>query len=126
MNDTVSLTELGMVRIFHERMGGGTPAPATALMCLLEEMDEFEDSTIERMVENADGYSSIIEPDEEHILKELCDVLYTAYGYALSLGWDIQEAFRRVHTSNMTKKPTTEGKIQKGPDYVAPELGDLV
>lgn len=83
---------------------------------LLEEVDEVMEAT-----------------DAEGILKELCDVLYVAYGYAASFGWDIDEAFRRVHLSNMSKlgpdgKPVRreDGKIMKGPNYQPPKLTDLV
>lgn len=69
----------------------------------------------------------------ENLLKELCDVLYVTYGYAITFGWDLDEAFRRVHASNMSKldddgNPIVrgDGKIMKGPNYQAPDLGDLV
>ena len=68
----------------------------------------------------------------EEVVKELCDVLYGAYGYAASFGWDLDAAFRRVHASNMSKLDDTgnpivrkDGKIMKGPNYEAPDLSDL-
>lgn len=61
-------------------------------------------------------------------LKELCDLLYVIHGYAIQRGWDIDEAFKRVHESNMTKDggKNSEGKIMKGEAYKPPEFGDLV
>ena len=68
------------------------------------------------------------------LLKELADLVYVCYGYADRFGWDLDEAFRRVHLSNMSKlDPVTgkpifreDGKILKGSAYKEPNLGDLV
>lgn len=69
----------------------------------------------------------------ENELKELCDLLYTIFGYARQRKWDIVAAFNRVHKSNMSKldndgKPIydSKGKIMKGPHYKKPNLKDLV
>jgi predicted HAD superfamily Cof-like phosphohydrolase len=69
----------------------------------------------------------------ENLLKELADLLYVTYGFAATFGWDIDTAFNRVHTSNMSKldddgKPIyrEDGKVLKGPNYVPPDLSDLV
>ena len=75
------------------------------------------------------------EPDSfspEDCLKELADVLYVVYGTAVTFGWDLEEAFNRVHESNMTKikngsiETRSDGKINKGPNYRPPVLSDLV
>ena len=68
------------------------------------------------------------------LLKELADLVYVCYGYADRFGWDLDEAFRRVHLSNMSKlDPVTgkpifreDGKILKSSAYKEPNLGDLV
>ena len=69
----------------------------------------------------------------ENLLKELCDLLYVTYGYAISFGWDLDEAFRRVHASNMSKldefgNPVLrdDGKVLKSACYFDPDLSDLV
>tara|TARA_Y100000741_G_C17932448_1_gene428331 strand:+ start:295 stop:561 length:267 start_codon:yes stop_codon:yes gene_type:complete len=66
-------------------------------------------------------------------LKELADLVYVAYQYAASQEWDLDEAMRRVHKSNMSKldeygKPIYrgDGKVLKGPMYSPPNLTDLV
>tara|TARA_R110000824_G_scaffold67749_4_gene175389 strand:+ start:509 stop:907 length:399 start_codon:yes stop_codon:yes gene_type:complete len=76
-------------------------------------------------VRDAVGYSEI--------LKELADLVYVTYGYAATYGWDLDEAVRRVHISNMSKlgvdgKPLKrpDGKVLKGPNYKKPVLSDLV
>mgnify|MGYP002662738924 CR=1 FL=1 len=68
------------------------------------------------------------------LLKELADLVYVAYGYAVTFGWDLDEAVRRVHRSNMSKlDPDTgqpiyreDGKVRKSSAYKEPNLKDLV
>ena len=66
-------------------------------------------------------------------LKELADLVYVCYQYAASQDWDLDEAVKRVHESNMSKldeygKPIyrADGKVLKGPNYAPPNLEDLV
>ena len=66
-------------------------------------------------------------------LKELADLVYVCYQFAASQEWDLDEAFRRVHDSNMSKldnngKPIyrADGKVLKGPNYKEPHLLDLI
>tara|TARA_R100000458_G_C8159183_1_gene163920 strand:- start:121 stop:444 length:324 start_codon:yes stop_codon:yes gene_type:complete len=65
--------------------------------------------------------------DREQIIKEAVDLIWTSYGFLHLLGVDPNEAFERVYASNQTKIPFEfkEGKVQKGPNYVPPYLGDL-
>ena len=71
--------------------------------------------------------------DEAEQLKELADLVYVAYQMAASQDWDLDEAMRRVHQSNMSKlgedgKPIyrADGKVLKGPNYQPPYLNDLI
>ena len=66
-------------------------------------------------------------------LKELADLVYVCYQYAANMNWDLDEAMHRVHESNMSKldeygKPIyrEDGKVLKGPNYLPPNLEDLV
>ena len=66
-------------------------------------------------------------------LKELADLVYVCYQFAASQEWDLDEALRRVHESNMSKldehgKPIYrgDGKVLKGPNYKEPYLQDLI
>jgi predicted HAD superfamily Cof-like phosphohydrolase len=68
----------------------------------------------------------------EELTKELADLLYVVYGFAVTFGLPIDEVFERVHRSNMSKlgddgKPLyrDDGKVLKGPNYQPPELKDL-
>ena len=69
----------------------------------------------------------------EAAMKELSDLLYVCYQYEENMGWDLDEALRRVHASNMSKldedgKPTyrEDGKVLKSANYQPPTLSDLV
>lgn len=67
-------------------------------------------------------------------LKELADLVYVIYGYALAKGWDLDEAVRRVHENNIGRcvqpdgsvQRRADGKILKNPDYPKVNLEDLV
>ena len=66
-------------------------------------------------------------------LKELADVVYVCFQFASVMDWDLDEALRRVHQSNLSKlddegKPVlrADGKVMKGPNYQPPDLSDLV
>jgi len=69
----------------------------------------------------------------EEAIKELSDLVYVCYQYAANMGWDLDEALRRVHLSNMSKldeggKPIyrEDGKVLKSKNYKPPTLTDLV
>ena len=71
--------------------------------------------------------------DECEQLKELADLVYVCFQMAASQEWDLDEAMRRVHKSNMSKlgedgKPIYrgDGKVLKGPNYAPPNLENLV
>lgn len=66
------------------------------------------------------------------LLKEMADVQYVLSGMAVTFGLPIDQAFARVHESNLSKlddsgKPVVreDGKIMKGPRYHPPHLDDL-
>lgn len=64
--------------------------------------------------------------------KELADLQYVLSGMVVALGIPMQEVFSRIHKSNLSKlvegKPLKreDGKLLKGPNYIPPELSDLV
>ena len=71
-------------------------------------------------------------PLHEDAIKELSDIVYVCYQYAENMGWDLDEALRRVHKSNMSKLEDgkavyrEDGKVLKGTHYKPPTLSDLV
>ncbi len=98
-----------------------------------EEFKEFVEAaqymytTIEKS-SNKESY----ETAKRECLKELMDIKYVIDGFCVTYGWDADEAFKRVHESNMSKlvdgKPfkNEDGKVMKGPNYSLPDLSDLV
>ena len=92
---------------------------------IVEEFKEFLE---------ADQNMILMHPqDREACLKELADLVYVCAQYAENMDWDIEQALRRVHKSNMSKlgedgKPIKreDGKVLKGPNYQPPDLSDLV
>ena len=75
----------------------------------------------------------VLNDNREDLAKELADILYVCHWTAAKIGIDVNEAFRRVHASNMSKlgpdgKPVKreDGKVLKGPGYHAPDLSDIV
>ncbi len=66
------------------------------------------------------------------MFKELADLQYVVSGLVVSFGIPMEEVFKRVHESNMSKlvngKPLkrADGKFLKGPNYKKPELLDLI
>ena len=98
-----------------------------------EGMEDLYTKLIEEEFEEwvEEAYAQKNSPDKE--LKELCDLLYVIFGYAVQKNWDITTAFNRVHKSNMSKldkggRPLYNeyGKVIKGPFYKEPNLKDLV
>jgi hypothetical protein len=72
-------------------------------------------------------------PYLDEVMKEACDLVYVVLGLFVEFGWDFDEAFARVHESNMSKlgedgKPIyrEDGKVLKGPDFFKPNLTDLL
>jgi predicted HAD superfamily Cof-like phosphohydrolase len=118
-----------MVAEFHAAFGlpiasiptGSIPGPLVDLRCrlLAEEVAEFE--------------AACASGDLVGILDGLADVVYVAYGTALTYGIDLNAAIAEVHRSNMSKlgedgRPIlrVDGKVLKGPQYSPPNLSAIV
>lgn len=82
--------------------------------------------------ESAELIEAIRSDNKEHIAKELADMVFVIYGAAATLGIDIDLAVTKVYISNMTKlvdgKPLMreDGKVLKGPNYIAPDMADCI
>lgn len=130
------LTAGEMVAEFHKEFGipqGHDRATLDfRLDLLLEEAMEVVDAAGYKH-DDEKGLELKQKPKSKALLKELCDIVYVAIGWAVTHGWDFDEALRRVHASNMTKIPKDgkikrrkDGKILKPDTYKEPDLGDLV
>lgn len=89
-----------------------------------EEASEFEEELMNLATNQPIKLEQI---DKANLTKELADILYVTIGTAATWGLPLEEVFRRVHESNMSKDGgfRSDGKILKGPSYKAPELEDL-
>ena len=92
---------------------------------IVEEFKEFIEADYEMAMMDINSRA--------HCLKELADLVYVCAQYADNMDWDLEQALRRVHKSNMSKlgedgKPIyrEDGKVLKGPNYQPPDLSDLV
>jgi NTP pyrophosphatase (non-canonical NTP hydrolase) len=98
---------------------------STQKTLIVEEVKEF----LEAEQTMINGFTR----NESECLKELADVVYVCFQFASVMDWDLDEALRRVHKSNLSKlddegKPVlrADGKVMKGPNYQPPDLSDLV
>ena len=104
-----------------------------------EEAEEVEDAVclLADKVFNAEllgiDMTEEIKAAKAALLKELCDLQYVLSGFAVTFGLPFDEAFKRVHESNMSKlgpdgKPIyrEDGTVLKGPNYKKPDASDLV
>jgi len=92
---------------------------------ITEEYMEFIEAEM-MLFRNTDKY-------KEEALKELADLVYVCYQYAVNMGWDLDRALKLVHKSNLSKldedgKPILreDGKVLKGPNYKKPNLHSLI
>ncbi len=98
---------------------------------LQEEMGELN-VEINALLNELNAKGTTSHDTRVRMLKELADLQYVLSGMVVALGLPMQEAFRRVHQSNMSKlvngKPLKreDGKFLKGPNYKPPFLEDLV
>lgn len=79
--------------------------------------------------EAAETAAAIENGDLVAAIDGLCDLLYVAYGTAVSFGIDIEPFFDEVHRSNMTKasqEKRNDGKVLKGDGWEPPQLAGLL
>lgn len=127
------------VRQFHRLMGQdvGNKSPTATLLefrynLLVEELKELGEEIAIAMAES--GFKAGIPMKvKARMLKEMADVQYVLSGLAVALGLPLQEAFIRVHKSNLSKlgddgKPVyrEDGKVLKGPNYLPPDMETLL
>ncbi len=84
-----------------------------------EELDEFGEA-----VKNK---------DLKEVADSLTDILYVTYGAGHAFGVNLDECFKEVQKSNMSKlgedgKPiyNEQGKVMKGPKYFKPDLSKFI
>lgn len=93
-----------LVEDFHQAMGLPVDGSLTdrglqalRLGLLREELEELEEAV--------QAYQESPDPSRAGaLLKELADLQYVVTGYAVTFGLPLEEAFLRVHESNLTKR----------------------
>ncbi len=114
------------VRQFYETFVGHLPDPSLAMDLFEEEDEEFHEA-VEALLNAVEMDDLDVVPElRRQVLKEGLDLIFVTVGYLLAAGYNVDEGWLRVCSSNMTKQRTPEGKVQKGPKYVPPHLDDLV
>ena len=88
-----------MVREFSEKTGQ-VPHHKLYSSLITEEYEEWVDTQF----------------DTAENLKELSDLVYVIYGYANAMGWDLDEAVRRVHQNNLDRVIQPDGMIKRRED----------
>jgi len=71
--------------------------------------------------------------DLKEVADALTDILYVTYGAGHAFGIDLDDCFKEVQNSNMSKlgdngKPiyNEQGKVMKGPNYFKPDLSKFL
>lgn len=127
------------VREFQQIMGQdvGIKNPTSSLLefrynLLVEEVKELGEEIAIAMAES-NFKTGIPLKVKARMLKEMADVQYVLSGMAVTLGFPLQEAFIRVHKSNLSKldengKPVyrEDGKVLKGVNYLPPDMETLL
>jgi len=76
---------------------------------------------------------AILDGDIVEVADALTDILYVTYGAGHAFGINLDECFREVHFSNMSKLDNDgnpiyreDGKVIKGPNYYEPNLKSIL
>lgn len=133
-----SLDREDIVSVFHTAFKHpiGNPMTSAELSfrygLIFEEFTELKEEVAAAMTDLV-LHDKVSPKTKERLLKELADLQYVVSGMAVAFGLPLQQAFMRVHESNMSKlgldgRPVyrEDGKILKGPKYTPPDLEDLV
>ena len=121
-------TNFDKVKIFMDAFGQETLRKPTL------PNDELASLRLDLIAEEAgELYSALAEKNIVEIADALTDILYVVYGAGHAFGIDLDDCFREVHESNMSKlgadgKPVyrEDGKVLKGPNFFEPKLGALL
>ena len=117
-------------KAFGHPTGGEITQDGLALRHTLiyEEYDELRSEIAAAMVD-IQTYGQVSVKTKARLLKELADLQYVISGLAVVMDLPLQEAFIRVHKSNMSKlgidgKPVIreDGKVLKGQNYAPPDM----
>ena len=128
------------IKDFHKAFGQGVHEEPTIKVLKLRQTLISEE--VKELFADIDSAISYLKEDKNvprdlyiNMLKELADIQVVVSGTSVALKplKKLEEAFNRVHASNMSKlgedgKPILrkDGKVIKGPKYFKPDLADLI
>lgn len=122
-------TPQDQVREFHEVFGlfiGDKPSAA-----IPNELARLRSRLLDEEVEEV--FEAVLDGDVAQIAKELADVVYIAYGTALTYGIDLDKVISAVHVSNLSKRAADgtvlrreDGKVEKSEHYVPPNIKEVL
>lgn len=117
------MTNFEMVKEFCRKHGHTVPRKPMKLTT----QDKF--LRIRLMVEElSELITSMQKDDLVGVSDAVADMLYVVYGVGVNYGLPMDEVFKEVHRSNMTKETRLdEGrKVVKGPEFDPPKLEDIL
>ena len=121
------MTNFDLVKEFHKKFG------------LASDMDVDDDPKLVELRLNliSEEYHEVCTAfasgSKHDVAKELCDLLYVAYGALIAFGMDADKCFAEVHRSNMSKLTADgkvlyreDGKVQKSDQYREADLSKII
>lgn len=115
-----------LVKEFHETYG--QPIRTTPELNIPEKL-----MRLALVTEEAEEYDEAVETDDlVEIADALADIVYVAYGAAISHGIDLDEILKEVQRSNLSKLENgkvlrrEDGKILKGKDFSEPDIATIL
>ncbi len=121
-------SNFNLVGDFHAKFGYSDVSLAEALPArekfLEEEVREVKEATQEVLSATT---PEALKEAKAHLLKEIIDMMYVAYGTLQVMGIDADAAFAEVHRSNMSKSSSgPASKAVKGPEYTPANMEQFV
>ena len=122
------MTNANKVKLFMESFGQEVKSkPEFPSDDILKLRTDLIDEEVKELWDACDARDLV------EIADALTDILYVTYGAAHSFGIPIDECFKEVQRSNMSKlgedgKPIyrEDGKVMKGPNYSVPNLKNVL
>jgi predicted HAD superfamily Cof-like phosphohydrolase len=116
-----------LVREFHERCDlARADAPRLVGAGLAEGRQRLLEEEVGELAE------AVLAGRLDQIARELADVVYVAYGTAITYGIDLDAVLAEVHRANLSKlgpdgRPVIRGgKVQKGPSFRPPDVAAVL
>ena len=128
--NTYMFTNFKLVGLFMKTFGQEVVHKAEPSLGT-KELQELRLSLIQEELKELQ--QALSEKDLVEVADALTDILYATYGAGHAFGIDLDDCFREVHWSNMSKlgedgKPIyrEDGKVMKGPCYWPPNLEKII